>query len=151
MRGLIVAACVVTLAGCAVPTSTATPSSAQLASHKYWEVPMTAAKIDAIVDRVVKADKGGLIFIDEKAAVTEHPADKSMLERVLLRDFGTGRRVVFDMNDYKARPSRDQILADFARKLDEEEFKPKADRTREKKQEDDAKRWADEMEKNKQP
>lgn len=141
MRALGMAAvCVLACCGCwkateAIKGGKATAeaektSPAMLAKHPYWEAKMTAEKIEAIVKLVEKADRSKCFMIDESGEVYV-PEDGGQSFRDLFTVFGTERRIIFDMRAYRTRPTREQILADFSRMLNEEEFKPKVKRNRE--------------------
>lgn len=98
------------------------PTAQAIAKHKYWEVKVTPKQIDDVVEKIVGLTRGVALVIDETFKVEVQNAFDNRTLRELL---GTQRRVIFDMDRYAVRPAREQILKDFARMLDEEEFKPK--------------------------
>lgn len=98
------------------------PTPASLAKHKYWEVKVTPEQIDGVVTKVVGLTSGDALVIDEKFTVE---VEDGAFNKAIRDQVGTQRQIIFAMSRYDARPTREQILKDFARMLDEEEFKAK--------------------------
>lgn len=97
-----------------------TPTATRLARHRYWRVPMTAREIDDLVARVVRSD--GVLVIDANGEAQEY-ADEDAA-RFGSKKFGAGQRITFDVRKRPARPTREQVLADLAEKLDEAVSQP---------------------------
>lgn len=97
-----------------------TPTAAWLARHRYWQVPMTARKIDDLVERLVRSD--GVLVIDANGEAQEYANEDAA--RFGSKKFGAAPRITFDVRQRPARPAREQVLAELARKLDEAESLP---------------------------
>jgi hypothetical protein len=104
-----------------------TPTISSLANHKYWKEPRSEKEIEFMVSEILKLDKDAWVKIHSSGKIElEHESLAADSRLGYYQYYGhRARLVVFDMSDYQIRPTREEIIIDFLKKLDQEEFKPR--------------------------